>query len=478
MRRMTLRGAVLAAVLAATVTVGSPLPVRAAPPADGAVNQLYYTVADSYQGKPENLWEIAARFLGDPGRAGEIFELNSGRVQPDGGRLSDPTRLRAGWHLVLPWDAVGAEVRHGPLPASGTTASTCERQPGGPEAFWGQALLTPSRAWTVANGSGVKVGIVGSGVDGATPELAGRVAVGVDLVRGSGRGDTGCGGSGTALAGIVAGDDGAGGESFGVAPGARVVPVKAGSGRLSSRLAATGIDVAVASGVQVILVGADVDAENPAVRAAVSAALGHDVIVVLPASAGAARADGLLRVGAIGPDRQPAENHPGDAVDLLAPGVGVASIGRPGSGAEYAAAFVAGTVALLRSAHPELRAAEVTRQVLATVRDGTVDPVAAVTTPLPAGVGVDAAAVAPANRLGTLSQVLLGIAVALAVLLVAPYLLRRPARVLADSVARRQLSRQARRARARVADDDPFWDAPVSASGRPVSKSGAHPPGR
>jgi hypothetical protein len=45
----------------------------------------YYVVAASYQGQPENLSEIASRFLGSADRAGEIFALNSGRTQPDGG---------------------------------------------------------------------------------------------------------------------------------------------------------------------------------------------------------------------------------------------------------------------------------------------------------------------------------------------------------------------------------------------------------
>ncbi|MGX7674469.1 S8 family serine peptidase [Plantactinospora sp. DSM 117369] len=334
-------------------------------------------------------------------------------------------------------------------------------------ASWGQTLLTPSRAWSVADGSGVKVAVVGSGVDGAAPELAGRVSTGTDVATGTGRGDTGCEGSGTALAGIVAGDDGTGGKTFGVAPGARVVPVNAGTAKLSARLAATGIDVATASGAQVVMVGAGADAAEPAVRAAISDAISQDVVVVLPASAAADPADGLLRVGAIRKDRQPAEHYPDDAVDLLAPGVGVASIGGSGSGAEYAAAFVAGTVALVRSAHPELHAAYVTRQVLTTVAGGMVSPVTAVTTPLPAGVDTNDVAAEPSGGLVTLSQVLLGITVGLIGLLILPFLLQRSARMLTQIFARRA-NRQAQRARASIADDndDLFWEPPTSGSSR------------
>ena len=405
---MTLRGFVLAAVLAAAMTGMPSPPVHAAPPADASVNHVHYTVTAG-QGAPDNLWEVATRFLGDAGRAGEIFDLNSGRLQPDGGRLADPSDLRAGWQLVLPWDAVGAEVQYGPLKAAAKPSSNCPWQKAGPAASWEQTLLTPSRAWPVADGSGVTVAVLGSGVDGSAPALAGRVLAGADVATGTGRGDTSCEGSGTALAGIVAGDDGAQGETFGVAPGARIAPVDLGTATLTPHLAAAAVDVAVASGATVVLIGAGVNTADPAVRAAVSKAISRDVVVVLPVSAAADPADGLLRVGAITRDRKPAEDYPDDAVDLLAPGVDVTSIGGPASGAEYAAAFVAGTVALVRSAYPQLRAAGVTRQVQATLAADVVDPVAAVSTSPSADVAVNEAAPAPPNGLRTLSQVLLGL---------------------------------------------------------------------
>jgi hypothetical protein len=454
---MRIRAVALSAVLAAVAIGGTAAPAAAAPPPDATANQFYYTVAASYQGAPENLWEVADRFLGDSGRAGEILDLNAGRVQPDGGRVADASSLRAGWNLVLPFDAVGADLHYGPLPASTGRSSPCERDGDVPAAAaWGQTLLKPSRAWPTADGSGVEVAVIGSGVDGAVPELAGRVSAGVDMVTGTGRADTECKGAGTALAGIVAGDDGAGGERFGVAPKARIVPIKAGGG------AATAIHVAAAAGARVILVGAGVDATGPEVRAAVSDAIGRDVVVVLPAAAAADPADGLLRAGAIRADRQPATDRPGGSVDLLAPGVDVAGIGRSGSGDEYAAAFVAGAVALVRSAHPRLHATEVTRQLRDTAADGLVDPVAAVSTPLPGGVGVNAAAETPASGLGTLSRVLLWGGAGLAAAVLLGLLLQRPARTLTEVVARRRARRQALAARARMADDndDPFWEPP------------------
>ncbi|GIE82947.1 hypothetical protein Aph02nite_88970 [Actinoplanes philippinensis] len=421
--------ALVVAAVVATVT-GSALPARAEPPADAVRNQYFYTVTRGHQGAPENLREIAERFLGDPQRAGEILELNVGRVQPDGGRLTGLDDLKPGWRLVLPWDAVGAEVEHGPLPADAARPSKCRWSTAVPDAAsWGQSLLTPSGAWTVADGSGVKVAIVGSGVDGSAPGLAGRVLAGTDVAGGTGRGDDSCTGSGTALAGIVAGDDGAAGRTFGVAPGAKVIPVKAGATKPAPALAATAIEVAASSGAGVLLVGATVDAANPQVSAAIKEAIAGDVVVVIPAAAAAPAVDGLLRVGAAGRDGRPSTSV---AADLLAPGAEVATIGRAGTGPEYAAAFVAGTIALVRSAHPGMSAVQVTRRVLDTVAGGVVAPVAAVTTPA----AVEPAAVAapepaPRSGLGTLGTVLIAVAIGLGVLvtmlLVAHLWRRRPA---------------------------------------------------
>ena len=74
----------------------------------------------------ESLWEIAERHLGDGRRYREIFELNHGKQQPDGDRLSLASLIRPGWVLDMPADAVGVEIVHDqattatmPAPTSG-----------------------------------------------------------------------------------------------------------------------------------------------------------------------------------------------------------------------------------------------------------------------------------------------------------------------------------------------------------------------
>ncbi|WP_326553466.1 LysM peptidoglycan-binding domain-containing protein [Micromonospora sp. NBC_01813] len=101
-------------------------PASAATPPDGESGRSvrYYVVEELPGGERDFLFAIAARTLGDGRRYREIFDLNVGQVQPDGGELTDPTRVEPGWVLRLPDDARGPGVRYGPLPAPVPDTST------------------------------------------------------------------------------------------------------------------------------------------------------------------------------------------------------------------------------------------------------------------------------------------------------------------------------------------------------------------
>jgi len=75
------------------------IPVRAAPPADSSA----VTVVPG-----DSLWEIAEDHLGDGHRYREVFDLNAGRPQPDGGALTEPSLIEPGWTLELPGAATPA----------------------------------------------------------------------------------------------------------------------------------------------------------------------------------------------------------------------------------------------------------------------------------------------------------------------------------------------------------------------------------
>lgn len=57
----------------------------------------------------DNLWDIAERHLGDGRRWKEVYDLNQGRVQPDGEQLILGRLIQPGWVLIMPNDAVGLE---------------------------------------------------------------------------------------------------------------------------------------------------------------------------------------------------------------------------------------------------------------------------------------------------------------------------------------------------------------------------------
>ncbi|MFI1995901.1 hypothetical protein [Actinoplanes sp. NPDC020271] len=428
----TARGATAAGLVAAVMTL------TAAPAAAASSNEVSYTVNGAYQGRPENLTEVAERFLGDGNRAGEILRLNAGRTQWDGERLTDASRLHEGWILVMPWDAAGAELRFGKVPEE-TAVSDCDRAPAGAAIPADRTKLRPplSEAWSRADGTGVTVAILGSGVDGSAPGLAGRVTPGADIAAGTGRGDVSCEGTATTLARIVAGDR----DHAGIAPQARIMPLRTGGDDILTSTAVTAIAVAVTSGVQVLLIGGEVDADDPAVVTAIHDAIAHDVVVVVPSTVPLEPVDGLLSIGLDAGGPKSGDSGP------VAPGAD----GQGDGGVEYAAAFVAGVVALVRSADPGLPAADAARQVRSTAVDGVVSPAAAVS----AVVAADPRWTTPPSGLRTLGTTLIWAGVVLAALVVLAFLLPGPI----GALSRHRAHRRALAARARMTGDshDPFW---------------------
>jgi membrane-anchored mycosin MYCP len=214
-------------------------------------------------------------------------------------------------------------------------------------------------------------------------------------VAAGGRADTDWVGTGTFAAGIVAARRAEGVGMTGVAPGATLLPVRVARDAEEAVAAglAAGIDAAVASGAKVISVAVKPTAGSPELARAVRNAVSRDVVVVAPASdAGGgeqgryfpAAYPGVLSVAATdqsGAAAGRAQTPAGVRVDLAAPGKDLVGLGTGGpgqmvgSGNEYAAAFVAGSAALVRAYHPRLSAADVKRRLEnAATRPGTPVP--------------------------------------------------------------------------------------------------------
>ncbi|WLS46651.1 type VII secretion-associated serine protease mycosin [Micromonospora profundi] len=287
---------------------------------------------------------------------------------------------------VLPPAAAHAALRE--APACATPLAPVRPVDATP---WPQQRYDPTRLTPLTTGAGVTVAVVDSGVDRVHPQLAGRVRAGTDLLDPGGDGGRDCAGHGTGVASIIAATPRSGIAFHGLAPGARILPVRVSEqqvvqGRESGRTVsadefARAIRWAVDHDADVVNLSVVLYADDPQVRSAVRYALDRDVVLV--AAAGnlhdsgnprpfPAAYDGVLGVGAIGVDGARATfSQIGAYVDLVAPGSDVlVAAPRQGhqrvEGTSYAVPFVAATAALLRSYRPELTAAQVVQRIVAT----------------------------------------------------------------------------------------------------------------
>ncbi|WP_424184567.1 type VII secretion-associated serine protease mycosin [Actinokineospora sp. G85] len=281
---------------------------------------------------------------------------------------------------------------------------------------WAQRLFDLASTWRHSTGAGVTVAVVDSGVDAEHPQLRGRVLPGRDFfLVGELRGDFDCGSHGTAAASIVVAAPAPGVGFRGVAPDARVLPVRITDRELNESgepvpinpdAVAAGIRHAADQGAKVINLSLSGYGDFRAIREAVHHAQAKDALVVAAVGnrqeSGSwpsfpAAYDGVLGVGSVDNAGARAQgSQVGDYVDLVAPGVDVLAATRVGghdywSGTSFAAPFVAGTAALVRAAHPRLTAPQVAERLLATAAParggpdspeygaGLVDPYRAVT---------------------------------------------------------------------------------------------------
>jgi len=271
------------------------------------------------------------------------------------------------------------------LAVAPSTARAATNDPLAPQQ-WGLTATGAPSVWSTTRGAGVIVAIVDSG-SGPHPDLDSNVDPGLAISGGTEQADfadVDNEGHGTHVAGIVAAiTDNAVGVA-GVAPAARILPIRVldANGSGDSRDVARGIRLAADRGARVINLSLGGAFESASVTQAIDYATSKGALTVAAAGNGGslstpkwpAAYDGTIAVTSIDPDDQaPNFTQRGDYIDIAAPGSRIVSTAKGDynsqSGTSMSAAFVSGAAALLFSARPELTPAEVRDMILTSAVD-------------------------------------------------------------------------------------------------------------
>jgi type VII secretion-associated serine protease mycosin len=284
---------------------------------------------------------------------------------------------------------------------------------------WYLSTLQVAEAHRITKGAGVVVAVVDQGVSAEHTDLQGAVLAGRDTVAQKNDGHFDPDGHGTAMAGIIAARGRGGSGLLGIAPEAKILPVRPSN---DTYFAAEGIRWAASHGAKVINMSFAIGgSEN--LQAAVKEAAAADVVLVGAVGNTGDKGNAVeypvgypevLGVGAVDRKGKVAGfSQHGPQVDIVAPGIDIPSLYlgndyRTGRGTSDAAAIVSGAAALVRAKYPDLSAAEVVRRLTGTAIDkgdtgrddyygnGQLDLVAALTTPQPAASSAPAVTDAPA----------------------------------------------------------------------------------
>jgi type VII secretion-associated serine protease mycosin len=288
--------------------------------------------------------------------------------------------------------------------------------------------LRAEQAWTTARGHGITIAVLDSGCQADHPDLAGQVLTGagfVGVTGDTGRSDRSRDSHGTSIAAIIAGSgkNSAGTGMIGLAPDARILPVRVTVDDETQPVSlAEGIIYAADHSARIITISESTTTPDPNLRAAIEHAVDRGALVVAAAGNDGRNGNppsypayfpGVVAVtGVDAANEFWPESQSGPEATLAAPATDIVSANNHGGylhgdGTSYAAPYVAAAAALIWSKWPDLTAGQVIRQLIDTADRhgdgahndqygfGIVNPVKALTSSLTKESGFPAIAAQP-----------------------------------------------------------------------------------
>ncbi|MEU2739804.1 S8 family serine peptidase [Streptomyces sp. NPDC007095] len=255
---------------------------------------------------------------------------------------------------------------------------------------WYLDAMNAQGLWKVSTGKGISVAVVDTGVNPDTNSLKGQVLPGVDVTGTTGDETDDYTGHGTSMAELIAGT-GSGDGLKGVAPGAKIIPIRTvllGIGKKGEEqgdTSAKAIRAAADSDAKIISMSFETfsafDGGLEAVQYAESkgklliAGVGNSADIAKNYIGYPAKYPGVVGVSAINQNGEVAKfSQDGAYVDLASPGVDVPtwcdktlkSYCAKSNGTSQATAITSGAAALIWSAHPKWTANQVLRVMIDT----------------------------------------------------------------------------------------------------------------
>ncbi|MEV5377946.1 type VII secretion-associated serine protease mycosin [Streptomyces nondiastaticus] len=251
---------------------------------------------------------------------------------------------------------------------------------------WHLDMMHAEEMWETSTGAGVTVAVIDTGVDASLPDLQGQVLEGKNFSKQPGNAQTDADGHGSRMGSLIAGTGKRGSVigSYGLAPGAKILPLRVGGDNFleDTRAMVGALHYAADSDARIINISRGSPGQSEEEEQAIAYALSKGKMVFAAVGNVGDRSNAVEYpaafpgvIGVAGLDREgtaPTWSQHGSQVDLSAPGADLVTSCPGGTGVcrangtSGATALASASAALIWSVHPTWTANQVTRVLINT----------------------------------------------------------------------------------------------------------------